>query len=163
MRMYKGKAKQLLKNIGVGDRIIVKKDDKSYEGILMPRTELGDDEHIVIKLDSGYNIGIDVSGLDIKRVEKGAKIEIKSTPIEIAHEKEKPDITIIGTGGTIASKVDYKTGAVHPSFSTEDLLNAIPELAKIANIKTKVLFNILSENMSPDYWVKIAHECANEL
>ncbi|MFQ5975411.1 MAG: Glu-tRNA(Gln) amidotransferase subunit GatD [Candidatus Hydrothermarchaeales archaeon] len=161
--MYKGKAQKLLKNIDVGDRIIVKKDDKSYEGILMPRTELGDDEHIVIKLDNGYNIGIDYSRIDIKRIKKGAKIEIKSTPIDIAYDKKKPDITIMGTGGTIASKVDYKTGAVHPSFSTEDLLNAVPELAKIANIKTKVLFNILSENMNPSYWIKIAHESANEL
>ncbi len=161
--MYKGKAQKLLKDIDVGDRIVVKKDDKSYDGILMPRTELGDDEHIVLKLDNGYNIGFDVAGLDIKRVEKGAKIEIKSTPLDVVYDKEKPDITIIGTGGTIASKIDYKTGAVHPSFSTEDLLNAIPELAKIANIKTQVLFNILSENMSPNHWVKIANECAKEL
>ncbi|MEE8358489.1 MAG: Glu-tRNA(Gln) amidotransferase subunit GatD [Candidatus Hydrothermarchaeales archaeon] len=161
--MYKGKAQELLKDIEVGDRIVLKKDKKSYEGILMPRTELGDDEHIVLKLDNGYNIGFDVAGLDIKRVETGAKIEIKSTPIDVVYDKEKPDITIIGTGGTIASKIDYKTGAVHPSFSTEDLLNAIPELAGIANIKTQVLFNILSENMSPNHWVKIANECANEL
>ncbi len=161
--MYKGKAQELLKDIDVGDRIVLKKDKKSYEGILMPRTELGDDEHIVLKLDNGYNIGFDVAGLDIERVEKGAKIEIKSTSIDVVYDKEKPDITIIGTGGTIASKIDYKTGAVHPSFSTEDLLNAIPELAGIANIKTQVLFNILSENMSPNHWVKIANECANEL
>ncbi len=161
--MYKGKAQKLLKDIDVGDRIVLKKDKKSYEGILMPRTELGDDEHIVLKLDNGYNIGFDVAGLDIERVEKGANIEIKSTPIDIIYDKEKPDITIIGTGGTIASKIDYKTGAVHPSFSTEDLLNAIPELAGIANIKTQVLFNILSENMSPSHWIKIANVCANEL
>ena len=161
--MYKGRAHKILKDIEVGDRITVKKDAKEYEGILMPRTELGDDEHIVIKLDNGYNIGFHVSKLDIKRLKKGNKIEIKGKSLDIKYDKKKPNITIIGTGGTIASKIDYKTGAVHPSFSTEDLLNAIPELAKIANIKTRVLFNILSENMSPEHWVDIANECAKEL
>jgi len=161
--MYQGKAQELLKNIDVGDRIVLKKDKKSYTGILMPRAEQGDDEHIVLKLDNGYNIGFNVAGLDIKRIEKGVTIEIKSTPIDVVYDKEKPNITIIGTGGTIASKIDYKTGAVHPSFSTKDLLNAIPELAGIANIKTKVLFNILSENMNPQNWTKIAQECAKEL
>jgi glutamyl-tRNA(Gln) amidotransferase subunit D len=74
-----------------------------------------------------------------------------------------PDVTIIGTGGTIASKIDYKTGAVHPSFTTSELTNAIPELSKIANIKTKLLFNILSENMTPEHWKDIAKAVAEEL
>ncbi|MFQ6135978.1 MAG: Glu-tRNA(Gln) amidotransferase subunit GatD [Candidatus Hydrothermarchaeales archaeon] len=161
--MYRGKAKEVLGSTKIGDRVIVKKGDKVYRGILMPRSEFGDEEHIVIKLDNGYNIGIEVSDITVERVEEGGKIEIKSTPIEISVDKAKPDVTIIGTGGTIASKIDYKTGAVHPSFSTQDLLNAIPELADIANIKTKVLFNILSENMAPRYWIEIARECAKEL
>lgn len=72
-------------------------------------------------------------------------------------------VTIIGTGGTIASKIDYKTGAVHPAFSTEELTNALPELKELAEIKTKLLFNILSENMKPKLWVEIARECAAEL
>lgn len=72
-------------------------------------------------------------------------------------------VTILGTGGTIASKIDYKTGAVHPAFSAEEIINVIPELKEVAEIKTKLLFNILSENMKPELWVKIARECAAEL
>ncbi len=72
-------------------------------------------------------------------------------------------ITILGTGGTIASKIDYISGAVHPAFSTEELLNALPELRGVAEIKTKLLFNILSENMTPRHWRDVAKEAASEL
>lgn len=78
-------------------------------------------------------------------------------------ESKLNKVTIIGTGGTIASKIDYKTGAVHPAFSTEELTNALPELKGLAEIKTKLLFNILSENMKPKLWIEIAKECAKEL
>ncbi len=134
--MYKGNAQELLKDIEVGDRIVLKKDKKSYEGILMPRTEQGDDEHIVLKFVNGYNIGFDVAGLEVKRVEKGVTIEIKSTPIDVVYDKEKPNITIIGTGGTIASKIDYKTGAVleweHKDVNRfRDMFNHALELWKL--------------------------------
>lgn len=72
-------------------------------------------------------------------------------------------VSILGTGGTIASKIDYNTGAVHPAFTTEELLNALPELKQVAEIKTKLLFNILSENMTPSHWKKIAKETADEI
>ena len=32
---------------------------------------------------------------------------------------EKPTIAVLGTGGTIASYVDYRTGAVHPAVTAE--------------------------------------------
>lgn len=72
-------------------------------------------------------------------------------------------VSILGTGGTIASKIDYNTGAVHPAFTTEELFNALPELKEVAEIKTKLLFNILSENMTPKHWRKIAGEVAGEI
>ncbi len=65
--MYRGSAKKVLKDISEGERVIVEKSGRKFEGVLMPRTELGDDEHVVIKLDNGYNIGINVSGARIKR------------------------------------------------------------------------------------------------
>lgn len=65
--MYRGKAKGLLKGIELGERIRVEKAGKYFEGVLMPRTELGDEDHIVIKLDNGYNIGIAVAGARVKR------------------------------------------------------------------------------------------------
>jgi glutamyl-tRNA(Gln) amidotransferase subunit D len=159
--MYRGEAKDILKEIKVGDRIRVVKEDRSFEGLLMPRSELGDERHIVLKLDSGYNIGIEITGSAIEKIGEAKKIKTKMG--KIGKIKGFPEVTIIGTGGTIASKIDYTTGAVHPSFSTKDLVNAIPELLEISNLNTKVLFNILSENMTPKHWKKIAQETAKEL
>ncbi len=159
--MYKGSALEALKGVEVGDRIKVKKGSKTFEGVLMPRSELGDENHIVIKLDTGYNIGINIKSILVTRIEK-APTPTKTKEKEIK-SKDLPDVTIIGTGGTIASKIDYKTGAVHPSFTTSELTNAIPELSDIANIKTRLLFNILSENMTPSHWKDIAKAVADEL
>lgn len=160
--MYRGKAAEVLKGTEVGDRINVKKGDSIFEGVLMPRSELGDENHVVIKLDSGYNIGINVRKIEVKRIERAVPSK-KTKAAAVKKAKDLPDITIIGTGGTIASKIDYKTGAVHPSFTTSELTNAIPELNDIANIQTKLLFNILSENMTPKHWKDIAKEVAAEL
>ncbi len=160
--MYRGKAREFLKGISIGDRVRITKEGRSYEGFLMPRSELGDEKHVVIKLDNGYNIGINIENATIERIpyeRAGAKIEER----KVSFSKEKPTVTILGTGGTIASKIDYKTGAVHPSFSTEELVNAIPELEDIANIRTNLLFNILSENMTPTHWKEIAKAIAKEL
>lgn len=166
--MYQGKAGKVLAGIEVGDRIRIEKGGRSFEGNLMPRTELGGENHIVIKLDSGYNIGVEVAGrISVRKLDAGDGREqgVSGEHVEHVIERsgEKPDVTIIGTGGTIASKVDYKTGAVHPSFSTGELINAVPELKEIANIDTRLLFNILSENMTPSHWRKIAEEVAGEL
>ena len=59
--------------------------------------------------------------------------------------------------------MDYRTGAVSPQFSTEDILEAIPELGQIANIKGKVIYSILSENMRAEYWRKLAAEVYTEI
>lgn len=72
-------------------------------------------------------------------------------------------ISIIGTGGTIASKIDYATGAVSPAFSTKEILSAMPELKEIAEIETEVLFNILSENMTPKHYVELAKKVEDVL
>jgi glutamyl-tRNA(Gln) amidotransferase subunit D len=128
----------------------------------MPRSELGDDRHIVIKLDSGYNMGFMVEDIHIELLSRGGK-----APEAVTEEEkglgEGPMVTILGTGGTIASKIDYSTGAVHPAFSVAELTRAIPELTSLARIRTKLLFNILSENMTPMHWKVIAKECADEL
>jgi len=160
--MYWGRAKKLLGKAEVGDRLKVSKGGRCYEGTLMPRTEAGDDRHLVLKLDSGYNIGIDVEGVELKVIpsrEKPAKARLPKP----AKGRKLPKVSILGTGGTIASKIDYRTGAVHPSLSTEELLNAVPELGEIAELDTRVLFNILSENMTPGHWIKIAKAVAKEL
>jgi len=155
-RGYENKSLAFLKDnkISVGDSVKIKAD-LTYSGIVMPRYENIDDEHIVLKLKSGYNIGLEIS--KIKSAELTSKRELK---IEIESKAEKnsslPKILLLSTGGTIASKIDYRTGGVTPALSAEDLNASVPELAKIANVDTEVLFSEYSENLMPDHWEKIA-------
>ncbi|WP_457556228.1 Glu-tRNA(Gln) amidotransferase subunit GatD [Candidatus Pyrohabitans sp.] len=159
--MYRGEAAKVLHGAKVGERVRIIKGERTYEGVLMPRSELGDARHVVIKLDSGYNIGVEISGARVERL--GSARRAKAAFSEPEFSPEKPEVVILGTGGTIASKIDYATGAVHPSFSTAEIVNAVPELADIARLRARVLFNILSENMTPKHWRKIAEEVAKEL
>jgi glutamyl-tRNA(Gln) amidotransferase subunit D len=150
-----------------GDRIRIRKKTDSgvvvYEGIVMPTGSRK--KSIVIKLDSGYNIGIQPENAEIEVIGRAEVLK------EERKEEEKikkvkgdlPTLSILSTGGTIASKVDYRTGAVSPQFSTEDILEAIPELGQIANIRGKVIYSILSENMRAEYWRKLAAEVYNEV
>ena len=156
LKGYKGKSFEYLqqKDVNVGDSIKVV-SDLTYEGILMPRYETSEDSHIVLKLKSGYNIGIELS--EITNIEK------ISSPKQIVEEKSVqktdsslPKILLLSTGGTIASKVDYRTGAVTPALTASDLNDAVPEIANIANIDAEVLFSEYSENLQPEHWVETA-------
>jgi len=163
---YRGEVLRLLKtaSINVGDRIRVNKAGLVYEGILMPRTELGDPNHLVVKLDSGYNIGVRIlRGTKLSMVKKGKIPRLSLPPLEVKRDSKKPDITILGTGGTVACRVDYRTGAVYPAFTAEELYSAVPELAGLANIKTIAAANVFSENMTPQLWVKIGRAIAKEI
>ncbi|WP_048189733.1 Glu-tRNA(Gln) amidotransferase subunit GatD [Methanobacterium sp. SMA-27] len=162
---YKGSSQKFLElsGISIGDIIKITKNNVSYQGILLDRAEDPDDKHIVLKLDSGYNIGIDVGGALAELVTKGDKPNLKLTPLDIGKDVDKPDISIVSTGGTVASVVDYKTGAVHPAFTADDLIRANPELLVHANINGEAILNILSENMKPEYWVKTARSVADEI
>ncbi len=163
---YKGSSRKFLESTGIsiGDIIkIITKNGTSYQGILLDRAEDPDDKHLVIKLDSGYNVGVDVVDAEAELIKKGDKPKITPKPLDIKKDSDKPDISIISTGGTVASVVDYKTGAVHPAFTADDLIRANPELLVHANIKGEAVLNILSEDMKPEYWVKTARSIADEI
>ncbi len=157
-RGYTGMSLAFLKesNVRVGDSVKIT-EDLTYTGIIMPRYEQKDDKHIVIKLKSGYNIGIEIT--KIKKIERLSpeKIEIKSTP-QIKMNSSLPEVLLLSTGGTIASKIDYRTGAVTPALSAAELNSSVPELAEIAQIHTEVLFSEYSENLEPNHWQKIAEK-----
>jgi len=155
-RGYENKSLMFLKNnkVKVGDSVKILAD-LTYSGILMPRFESSDDEHIVLKLKSGYNIGLEIS--KIKKVELVSENEPKIvTEYKIKKNTSLPKILLLSTGGTIASKVDYRTGGVTPALTVEELNASVPELAEIANIDTEVLFSEYSENLTPEHWKKIA-------
>ena len=155
---YHGKSLEfLLKNdILIGDSVKILADI-IYLGIVMPRYQHSDDRHIVLKLKSGYNIGLEIS--KIKKVEKESvaeQIGEKSVTEKIEKNTKLPNILLLSTGGTIASKIDYRTGAVTPILTAKELNSAVPELAKIANIDTQELFSEYSENIMPEHWLEIA-------
>jgi len=147
-----------LKNFKTGDKLKIDSEDKGYTGILMPRSELADEKFIVIKMDSGYNIGIERE--KIKNITL-IKSEIKKEEFKLKKAvpgENKPKISILATGGTIASRIDYITGGVHSAFSADELISAVPELEEIANVSGKQIFNKFSENINPGDWIEIARE-----
>ena len=156
LKGYKGKIRDFLisNKIDVGNLVKIT-SELTYSGILMPRYESGDESHIVLKLKSGYNIGI-----EFEKIEKIEKIGEGQSSVESSQTIEKdeklPKILLLSTGGTIASKVDYRTGAVTPALSATELYEAVPEIAKIANVDAKVLFSEYSENLQPEHWLEIA-------
>ncbi len=157
---YRGPARQMLiqADIEVGDLVKVTRDGEVFEGVLMPRYELADDRHIVLKLQSGYNIGLRVAPtMVVTRGGAGAKPAFKAEE-PLSERRDLPTVAILSTGGTIASRVDYRTGAVHSALSASDLCTLIPELANLANIRAEVLFSLFSENLHAPHWQALA-EC----
>ncbi|MCQ2971037.1 glutamyl-tRNA(Gln) amidotransferase subunit D [Methanobrevibacter gottschalkii] len=162
---YKENAEKFIETYGlsIGDKIQVNKDDISYTGILLDRPEDADDGYLVLKLSSGYNIGVAIQNTSAELIEKGEKPKIGFGENEIPKDSNKQNISIVSTGGTVSSVIDYRTGAVHPAFTASDLVKANPELLDYANYNVKALYNILSEDMKPEYWVKAAREIANDI
>ena len=144
----------------LGDRISVERNGMSYEGVLMPSRRAG---HVVIKLNNGYNIGLRAKESDLKLVEKGQELKPLESDKPLQQKAGLPQVSILSTGGTIASKVDYRTGAVTSQFSAGEIISAIPELEEIANYHARVIYQILSENMRAEYWTRLARAVAEEI
>jgi len=145
-----------------GELVRVKTKKDTYEGIVMPRSELADEDHIVIKLGTGYNIGI--LKKDIQKTEKIKVKPRKGKTYKVEFDKGKPPISLITTGGTITSKVDYKTGGVKSLLNANELLESAPDLKNFVNIKDILQpFSLMSEDMSPGEWGKVAELVAKEL
>ncbi len=162
---YKGKALDLLKSqqIKVWSEVIVKSSRGEFQGILLPRSENDDDRHLVVKLITGYNIGIAVETIHTVDALGYKEAHYKIPEKEFPTSPDKPNISLIGTGGTIASRLDYRTGAVIPAFSPGELYGAVPELADICNLKTEKLFAVFSENMGPEQYKTLARRIGEEI
>jgi glutamyl-tRNA(Gln) amidotransferase subunit D len=129
-----------------------------FKGLLLPRSETSDALHIVLKLGTGYNIGLRHDTIqemqEIGYREAKYKIPEKAFPVS----PDKPTVKLLGTGGTIASRLDYRTGAVIPAFSPGELYGSVPELADICNLETEKIFGVFSENMGPEQYLILAEE-----
>ena len=150
--------------MNAGDRVRVERAGVTNEGVLMPSTT---PEYLVVKLDGGYNVGIEREDADVDVLETDVydveEAQSESTTSEIAFDDDLPTVSLISTGGTIASTVDYRTGAVTAQFDAEDVLRAVPDLAGRANYRGRVVANILSENMTPAVWRELAEAIETEI
>ena len=199
-RGYAGASLEFLRRSGVsvGDRVRVSAGGGAvHEGTVMPRYESGaggEEEEagpgrLVVKLASGYNVGLEMGEIaSIEVVEAGgqgggaapadpnaggtgagvaeaggqgggaAPAAGAGGPREDGPRAELPRILLLSTGGTIASRIDYRTGAVTPAVSAAELSASVPELAGIARVEPRILFSEYSENVEPDHWVRLAAE-----
>ena len=162
---YRGIGLSVLKEHGVGVWSDVKVVAKAgeFRGIILPRSETADEIHVVLKLNSGYNVGIDAASI-ISMEEKGRReANYKIPEKEFPFDPKKPNVKLFGTGGTIASRLDYRTGAVIPAFSPGELYGSVPELADICNLKTEKLYGVFSENMGPEQYIETAKRIGEEI
>ncbi len=149
-------------NADEGDRVRVRGPESDVEGVLMPSSS---QDHLVVKLDGGYNVGIDRESASVEVLDQGVYVVDGESAGDsaVAFDDSLPTIALISTGGTIASTVDYRTGAVTAQFDAKDVLRAVPDLAGRANFRGRVVANILSENMTPDVWSELAHAVYEEI
>ncbi len=174
--MYSHEIERLLKreNIKIGDRVLVEKEGRKHSGLLMPKPKYGDEKTLVIKLDSGYNVGFGIKGTKLSRahthepkdVEEEAKYELGRTRrslLETHFDASKPKVALLSTGGTIISRVDYKTGGVYAVENPKELVHNVPELAGIVNMEMSSPMNKMSEDLDSSDWILLAKHVAKEL
>ncbi|MEM4633854.1 MAG: Glu-tRNA(Gln) amidotransferase subunit GatD, partial [Candidatus Anstonellaceae archaeon] len=146
-----------------GDLVLVDCGEVQYEGVLLPRQSKAGN-FLSLKLSSGYNIGIRQES--VKKVQvlesKPAAFASKADMQSMLQGSLKGKISLLACGGTIANRVDYRTGAVHPAASPEELLEELPDELK-AQVLPKMLFSMPSEDMSPAHWAELAKAAASSI
>jgi glutamyl-tRNA(Gln) amidotransferase subunit D len=164
-RGYRGEALSTLKEYDaqVWSDVEVRTEQGSFTGIVLPRSETADAYHIVLKLRSGYNVGIAARSVQAIAVQGRKEAHYKIPEKEFPFDPKKPRVKLLGTGGTIASRLDYRTGAVIPAFSPGELYGSVPELADLCNLETEKLYGVFSENMGPEQWIGTAQAIGREI
>ena len=146
-----------------GDTVKVHTKEQVYEGTMLPRPDIFDDGYTIIKLGNGYNIGIE--NKKITKIEVAKKYEKKKAEKKKDSEinKSLPTVSILSFGGTISSKIDYKTGGVYADYTAEDFVAMLPELENAANLRAEKVMSIMSEDLAPEDWQLMAKRIAKEL
>ncbi|MBI0583835.1 MAG: Glu-tRNA(Gln) amidotransferase subunit GatD [Methanomassiliicoccus sp.] len=161
---YSSRVHDILQRAGAaeGDTLLVRSEGRDSTGVLMPHHDFSHPDVVVLKLKSGYNVGVMVTPTSEVRVVSKSEVREKR-PKAAVNGKGKKEVAVLGTGGTIASFVDYRTGAVHPALSAGDLVATVPEIADVCDVRAEVLFSIFSENMNVEHWQRIAEAAADRI
>jgi glutamyl-tRNA(Gln) amidotransferase subunit D len=162
---YRGEALEVLRRFEapIWSDVEIATDRGTFAGIILPRSETADPYHVVLKLPIGYNIGIAVKRIQGITIRGRREAKYKIPEKEFPNDPKKPRVKLLGTGGTIASRLDYRTGAVIPAFSPGELYGSVPELADICNLETEKLYGVFSENMGPEQWRGTAEAIGREI
>jgi glutamyl-tRNA(Gln) amidotransferase subunit D len=149
----------------LGDEVeVVSPDGRVWKGLLMEHHAFSAADTLTLKLGSGYNVGVSVAGESGATLRLLRKVERKArVPVAPVAAEDKPRVSILATGGTIASYVDYRTGAVTPITTPEQLAAAVPEIANVARVSTRIVFAMFSEDLQPEHWQTLAREVKQEL
>ena len=155
---YRGVGRATLQQHGVQvwSDVEVESSNGSFVGIVLPRSETADEQHIVLKMATGYNVGIAAESITAIKERGRREAHYKIPEQEFPTDVGKPNVTLFGTGGTIASRLDYRTGAVIPAFSPGELYGSVPELADVCNLTTEKLYGVFSENMAQEQYLALA-------
>jgi len=160
---YRGAAKKVLQRHGcqVWSDVEMETVRGPFCGLVLPRSETEDDQHIVLKLVTGYNVGVRAGDVTAMR-EVGRNVaDYKIPEQEFPKDPKKPRVKLLGTGGTIASRLDYRTGAVIPAFTPGELYGAVPELADVCNLDTEKVCGVFSENIGAEHYRMLAERIAD--
>jgi len=162
---YRGASLETLQRFEalVWSDVTVKTTKGDFAGLILPRNEMADPDHIVLKMITGYNVGLHVGGIESIEIHGRRVANYKIPEKAFPYEQGKPRVKLFGTGGTIASRLDYRTGAVIPAFSPGELYGSVPELADICNLETEKLYGVFSENMGPEQWIGLASAIGEEI
>jgi glutamyl-tRNA(Gln) amidotransferase subunit D len=162
---YRGPGRAVLERFAapVWSEVEIASTQGGFEGLILPRSETADDRHIVLKLASGYNVGLEAETIRTISVKGRREAHYHIPEKAFPRDPKKPNIVLFGTGGTIASRLDYRTGAVIPAFTPGELYGSVPELADICNLHTEQLFSVFSENMGPQQYIPLAQRIGEAL
>lgn len=160
---YRGLPEKLIRDAGAepGDTVLVRSAKGEVRGVLMPHHDFSGDDIVTVKVDSGYNVGVRVdAGSSVELAQRSSKGAAK--PRAIPARGDLPRVAMLGTGGTIASYVDYRTGAVYPATTAEELAFAVPDIMEIADVRPRVVYQVFSEDMTPEHWQRLGREIVKE-
>ncbi|MEI6731192.1 MAG: Glu-tRNA(Gln) amidotransferase subunit GatD [archaeon] len=139
-------------NFSPGDYVRFRLADKELDATVLESSEPG---IVLVKLKSGYNIGLNKENILATRILQ--RFEAEKRDFVLEKRKGLPSIGLVMTGGTIASKLDPKTGGVKWLTDVNEFLTYYPELLETVNIKQiEVPFKLASESMASENWIKIA-------
>jgi glutamyl-tRNA(Gln) amidotransferase subunit D len=146
-----------------GDIVEIKTKDDVFQGRVIPRPELLDSSKVILKLSTGYNIGIDKKKIEFSKIIEKFNDNKKEEKSKLKKDSNLPTISILSCGGTISSKIDYRTGGVYADYTADDFVKMEPDLSNLANLKAKKVMSVMSEDMSYNEWKLMSEVIFEEL